>query len=232
MHTSQAPAGRALCEGGKRLGSAGQRCASWSPSCRHVYTGSTCFWLESSFHVCAPLQGEMLLNQDNEQLCQCCWFHGKSTLSVWWLFPWKSTSSVALLAILRLTLALTPAFTRDFEIEFVKVEKAPLKQTTSTNSQPSGQALYLGRVTLLADVQQLREVMSTPRSDTQSDKLKPKPMSTCITYIPKANKQGKEWTAVRHQTSFPDESIWASTESHHCAALASANYNHTSSSPP
>lgn len=105
-----------------------------APLCRHVCTGSTCFWLESSFHVCAPLQGEMCLEQHNEQLCQCSLFHSKSSSSVWWLFPWKSTPSVALLPILRLTSALTPAFSQHFELEFVKVEKAPLKQTTSTSS--------------------------------------------------------------------------------------------------
>lgn len=40
-----------------------------APLCRRVYTGRTCFWLESSFHVCA-LQGEVLLKQHKEQLCQ------------------------------------------------------------------------------------------------------------------------------------------------------------------
>lgn len=67
-------------------------------------------------------------------LCQCSWFHSKSTSPLGWLFPWKSTSSVVLLANLRLTSALTPAFPQHFEPEFVKVEKAPLKQTTSSNS--------------------------------------------------------------------------------------------------
>lgn len=105
-----------------------------APLCRSVCTGSTCFWLESSFHVCAPLRGEMLLKQHNEELCQCSWFHSKSTSSVWWHFsPEKSTPSVALLAILRLTSALIPALTQHFELEFVKVEKTPLKQTTPIN---------------------------------------------------------------------------------------------------
>lgn len=42
----------------------------------------------------------------------------------------------------------------------------------------------------------------------------------------------KEGLLSRHQAYFPDENIWASTESGCCAALSDANHNHTSSSSP
>lgn len=42
----------------------------------------------------------------------------------------------------------------------------------------------------------------------------------------------QEGLLSRHQVYFPDENVWASTESGCCAALFNANYNHTSIFPP
>lgn len=57
-----------LCEGGKGGAVQDRAVPAAAPLCRHIYPGSTCFWLEMSSHVSALLQGAMLLEQHNAAL--------------------------------------------------------------------------------------------------------------------------------------------------------------------
>lgn len=203
MHVCQTSAGRGLCEDGRRCGSAGQD--SWSLSgqaCLHwqhmLLTGKliSCVCSTPGRNVTKTAQWAalpaQLIPQQEHFVCMVA-------------FPLKKHFSVVLPAILSSTSAVTQVFTQHVELEFVKVEKAPLKQTISANS-----AFRWNSVPSMcaADVQQLCDVISTQCSHTQRDKLKPGPWVSVPPMDQRQINVVKAGLLSRHQTSFPDESIW------------------------